>query len=479
MDQRPGEMIRFLLNDRLVSITAPTGRVMLDVIRRQLGLTGTKEGCREGDCGACTILLGELKDGAMRYRAVDSCLLPLGEVAGKHVVTIEGINGASLNPLQQAFATQGAVQCGFCTPGFIMALTGYLLSAGTWDEDEAITSVAGNICRCTGYIGIRRGISELCRSLQKREDGKHNRINFLIENGYLPDSFKSVPRQLEGMGPNKSGSGDAVVVAGGTDLYVQKPEQLREMNITLLSSRMELQGIQEQDGFCVIGGGVTMEEMRRSPILQRSMPGFRAFMEKVSAQQIRHRATVAGNIVNASPIGDLTIWLLAMEAVLVLFDGEHRRKVPLREFYSGYKVMDRRDDELIEAIRFPFPCDGAHVRFEKVSKRTYLDIASVNSAIKITLLDGMVKEIHLSAGGVAPVPFYLEKTCNFLRGRRLEENSVHEALGVAAGEIKPISDVRGSAEYKRILLQRLLLAHLYSTPGWLGGPGVTETPRGD
>jgi len=478
MHPQSGEIIRFLLNDRPVSLTAPTGRVMLDVLRRQMGLTGTKEGCREGDCGACTILLGELKDGVLRYRAVDSCLLPLGEVAGKHVVTIEGINQESLNPLQQVFASQGAVQCGFCTPGFIMALTGYLLNAGSWDEDEAIIAVAGNICRCTGYIAIRRAISELCQSLRAREDGNVDRITFLIDNEYLPEYFKTVRQKLERLEAPQRSAGDAMMVAGGTDLYVQKPEQLAEINVTLLSGRPELQGIQEEDGFYVIGGGVTMEDLRRSVLLHRSMPDFEPFMEKISSQQIRHRATVGGNIVNASPIGDLTVWLLAMEAVLVLSDGEHRRQVPLRGFFKGYKRVDRRDDELIEAIRFPIPRDGEYVHFEKVSKRSYLDIASVNSAIKISLADGTVREAHLSAGGVAPVPLYLEKTSAFLRGRFLDDRIVHGAIEEAAGEIRPISDVRGSAEYKRILLQRLLLAHLYSTPGWSGHHGVTETHRG-
>jgi xanthine dehydrogenase small subunit len=447
-----------VVNQNPVDRELNPGQVALDFLRAGLGLTGVKEGCREGDCGACTILLGRTYGEQLIYQSVVSCLLPLGDCAGKHLVTIEGLNTPALNPVQQAFVDQGAVQCGFCTPGLIVALTGYLLAAENWNEEEALLSIAGNICRCTGYAAIRRAVRQVLAGLP--DPAGKPRVELLIGSGYLPPYFAGIPDLLAGRpaGPALPMPG-AIAIAGGTDLYVQKPEYLENSPLTLLSARSELRGIGIAEDRCRIGGGTTVEELRLAPELRAILPGLPAFLRLVSSTQIRNRATVAGNLVNASPIGDLTILLLALDAEVELSDGHQSRAIPLRSFYLAYKKMDRQEEELLTAVQFTLPRPGDLFNFEKVGRREYLDIAGVNSACLLRMNGGAVEEVHLSAGGVAPVPLYLAQCCAYLRGRELDAAAITEALRVADGEIVPIDDVRGSADYKRLLLQQLLKAH--------------------
>lgn len=461
--------MQLLINKSPVDLETNPGGVALDLLRGPLGLTGVKEGCREGDCGACTVLHGRLQQGRVLYQAVVSCLLPLGDCAGTHLVTIEGLspvpsNAADthgrhpLSPLQQAFLDQGAIQCGFCTPGLIVALTGWLLNAAHWDEEEALLSIAGNICRCTGYLSIRRAVRQLLARLPAAETP---RLESLIAAGMVPEYFATVPAQLAALQqPAVAGPlPGSIRIAGGTDLLVQKPERVAAAAVELIGGRADLRGIDIAGGMCRIGGAVTVEELRLSTALSTVLPGLPRFLKLVSSTQIRNRATVAGNLVNASPIGDLTILLLALGAEVELTDGTSSRSLPLRAFYLGYKKLEQREEELVAAVRFPLPRSGDLYNFEKVGRREHLDIASVNSACLLRLNGGRIGEIYLSAGGVAPVPLYLEACCAYLRGRELDESVLTEALRVAASEITPIDDVRGSAEYKRLLLRQLLRAH--------------------
>lgn len=461
--------MQLVINQNPVEVEANPGGIALDLLRGRLGLTGVKDACREGDCGACTILHGRLQEGRVLYHAVVSCLLPLGDCAGTHLVTIEGLSPAPvdagpvherhpLNPLQQAFLDQGAIQCGFCTPGLVVALTGWLLTAAQWDEEEALLSIAGNICRCTGYLSIRRAVRQVLAQLP---DAAAPRLESLIAAGFVPAYFAGVPGQLAAFTQPTAAAAepDKIRIAGGTDLLVQKPEQMAAAAVELIGGRPELRGIAVTAGWCRIGGAVTVEELRLSAELRTILPDLPRFLELVSSTQIRNRATVAGNLINASPIGDLTILLLALGAEIELTDGDSSRSMPLRAFYLGYKKLDRREEELLSAVRFPLPQPGDLYNFEKVSRREHLDIASVNSACLLRLNGGRVEEIHLAAGGVAPVPLYLEACCAYLRGRELDESVLAEAVRVAGSEIAPIDDVRGSAEYKRLLLRQLLQAH--------------------
>lgn len=462
--------IRFILNETEVDTTLPPGLVALDFIRQHRLLPGTREGCREGECGACTVLLGEPTDSqkeTIRYRTVAACMLPLGEAAGKHLVTIEGLNGDNLNPIQQAILDEGASQCGYCTPGIVVSLTGFFLSSREFDAEEGIDALDGNICRCTGYISIKRAVRQLCLTLGPQIDLQGDRIPQLAALGILPSYFPEIPSRLKSL-PAVLESGSAstdvepVVIGGGTDLYIQRPDELIDSPLAFISRRKELAEIKEESGFIYIGAAVTVEEMKHSAIIGAALPEIKEYLNLVSSTIMRNRATVAGNIVNASPIGDMTILLLALDSDVLLHGGDGHREVKLRNLFRDYKKLAVKKGEIIEWIRFPISHPGeatAGFNFEKVSRRKYLDIASVNSAISIRLEGKHVAAVHLSAGGVSPIPLYLTKTCVFLVNQPVTAENIREAARIAGQEIAPISDVRGSSDYKRLLLRQLIYAH--------------------
>ena len=247
-------------------------------------------------------------------------------------------------------------------------------------------------------------------------------------------------------------------IAGGTDLYVQQGEEIPDRRVEVLNRRPALKGIRRSGGEFRIGALTTFEEFGADPRVIEAIPRIGAFNYLIASWQIRNRATLSGNIVNASPIGDFTALLLALDARIVLDDGDVQRSVSLKEFYRGYKQIDLRPGELLTEVAFADPAD-ALVNFEKVSKRTCLDIASVNSACSIRCTGNTIGDAHVSLGGVAPIPLYLHETSQALRGRTLDLETAFEAVRISQQEIAPITDVRGSAEYKRLLARQLLIAH--------------------
>ncbi|MBN2009310.1 FAD binding domain-containing protein [candidate division KSB1 bacterium] len=456
-------MITFILNDQPISTEASPGSVVLDFIRNDAGLKGTKEACREGDCGACTIMVGELiDDDTIEYHSVNSCLLPLGQMNGKHVVTIEGINHAELNPLQQAFVDEGATQCGFCTPGFIMSLTAYFLSSDSINYNDAITAVDGNICRCTGYASIQRAIARVCQLLLKDITG--DKLNALISHKIIPTYFKQIPAKLNELNAHNQTDIQPVdisqeIVAGGTDLFVQRPDDLIDKDVRFLSSEPGLTDIWQDDKFCYIGAGVKIETIRNSDIVRKQIPKIDDYFRLFASTPIRNQATLGGNLVNASPIGDTTIFFLALNVRIGIANENEKREFKLKDFYVSYKKLNKKAIDIVEYLKLPLLSSQHKFNFEKVAKRTYLDIASVNSAVSIRADANIIQEVHLSAGGVSPIPLYLAESANYLVGREVNPQTVRGVCRVADAEIAPISDVRGSEIYKRLLLRQLIFAH--------------------
>jgi xanthine dehydrogenase small subunit len=460
--------IRFILNNSEVVTDLPPGTVLLDYIRYHNHLYGTKIGCREGDCGACTVLIGELKNGDLTYQSMTSCLLPIGNAQSKHVVTIEGINMEGLNPMQQAMADEGATQCGFCTPGFVMSLAGFCLSDKEPHSQNAIAAVDGNICRCTGYKSIERAANKVAALLQPRN--AETPVQFACDHKILPSYFSTIKERLATFA--KASAAEAktngfpapnprlqTFLGGGTDLYVQKHDEMTHSSIGFLFDTPALNGIQKEGNRCLIGPSATVSDLRQSSIIQDAFPGFQQYAKLVSSTPIRNMATIAGNFVNASPIGDFTIFFLALDAQLVLQNGDRQRTLPLRKFYTGYKQLAKQPEEHIAQIQFELPGKTSLFHFEKVSKRTHLDIASVNSAIHLTMDGHSISNAGLSAGGVGPVPLFLQKTSAFLNGKTITEELIEQAIEIAQTEISPISDARGTADYKRLLLTQLIKAH--------------------
>lgn len=452
---------RFVLNNASIEENVPADALLLDIIRRKRGLTGTKEACREGDCGACQILSGELVDNRIRYQAVNACLVPAGAIAGRHVVSIEGLNGEQLGPIQRALVDNGAIQCGFCTPGLVIALTGFFLNSRLSDENAALDSVAGNLCRCTGYAGIKRAVSALCRQFDLSVSPLERRIEDLIAWQILPAYFSSAPGMLSQYPAGKASEPleHAILVGGGTDLFVQKPDRLHSQALHFLANESLYPLIRKAQSGLIINALATIEQIRISELLQAFFPRLAEDFKLICSAPIRQRATLGGNLVNASPIADLAVFFLALDAQLTLASGSETRTVSLQHFFQGYKQIDLKPGERLLEISFEIPAKAARFNYEKVSKRTHLDIASVNSALLIQQQAGKINNVHLSAGGVAPVPLYLAETCAYLRGQTVCPATVKTAAEIAQTEIAPISDIRGSAQYKRLLLRQLLYAH--------------------
>ncbi len=465
--------MHFILNNEDISTDLPAGMTVLDFVRYHKDLKGTKIGCREGDCGACTILVGELVGSEVKYRSMTSCLMPLANAPGKHIVTVEGINPADrgLTPVQQTMIDESGTQCGFCTVGFVMSLTGFCIDDTAKTPEMAVSAVDGNICRCTGYKSIERAATSLCQKAEPPASA--GGTTTAIENGIVPKYFETISLRLSEIvsanGANVKASDHSLTrtvlpVGGGTDVYVQKPEYMAENKPTPLFYDERLRGIHDAGEYIEIGASATVTDLLVSPVMQSIFPDLYKHLKLVSSTPIRNMATLAGNFVNASPIGDMTVWFLALNAEIELCTSPHvskgdTRTLLLKDLYLGYKQLAKAADEYLTTIRFRKPTGDFRFNFEKVCKRTYLDIATVNTAISLSLHGGLIRDAHVSAGGVGPIPLYLKQTSEFLRGKEISEETIAAANEMMQAEISPISDVRGTEQYKRLLLRQLLHAH--------------------
>jgi xanthine dehydrogenase small subunit len=454
-------MIQFILNHKSIESGVAPGRTLLDFIRYDNALTGTKIGCREGDCGACTVLEGVLENGQMKYRSIVSCLSPLGNAHGKHIVSIEGLNMPELNPAQRAFVEKGATQCGFCTPGFVVALSGHMLQAETSQAEKAIEAMNGNICRCTGYKSIERAAEMLSESMQAKDINRP--IEWLVENGHIPAYFLGITERLKLIKSEAvGGTTKGFIIGGGTDLMVQRPEEIAERELNLFFDRKDLKEISLSAKELNIGAAATANDIMHSTLLAQHIPQLKEFYKLISSDPIRNMGTLAGNLRNASPIGDLSIFFLALPTRISLSNSTNEREIPLEQFFISYKKMDIQNDEYIKGLKIDLSKGYHYFNFEKVSKRTHLDIASVNSAISFSLIDQKITNCRLSMGGVSEVPLFLKGTSTFLNGKPLNPEVIKEANTILQSEISPISDVRGAKEYKRLLGRQLFYAHFIS-----------------
>lgn len=454
-------MITFLLNNERIDTNVPTGTTLLDFIRYHQNKKGTKIGCREGDCGACTVMVGSLNnEDEMQYESVTSCLMPIGNAHLKHIVTIEGLHDKEPSAVQKAFYEANATQCGFCTPGFIMALTTGCVNGKASSSQGAIDSMNGNICRCTGYQSIKKAATEVCQQVQECSDG--NYLQHSIQHQIVPSYFKHVKSRLKDLAASALDIEKFVIngrrVAGGTDIYVQQHESVSHESPSLLSLKSKDRYIKMDGDNCTFGYATTVADIAQHPFFQR-IQNWNDHIKLVSSTQIRNMATVAGNFVNASPIGDFSIIFLALDAQLKLDEGELKRDVPLRKFFLQYKVVDLHPREHIDSISFNYP-SSLKFSFEKVSKRTHLDIASVNSALAVEMDVDVIRRFSLSAGGVGPVPLFLKNASTFMEGKTLNQETISKLMNLIQEDISPISDARGTSDYKRLLLSQLVKAHL-------------------
>ncbi len=415
--------IAFLLNGTPVTVSgeSPT-RSLLDWLRETRGLTGTKEGCNEGDCGACTVMVTDA-DGA---RALNACILFLPQLHGKAVRTVEGLTGpeGEMHPVQAAMVEAHGSQCGFCTPGFVMSMAMAHLNGAT-DHDDYL---AGNLCRCTGYAPILRAAEAVAAEP-------------------VPDWAVDVSPAADGPAPFAPASSDelaawyldhpeATLIAGATDVGLWVTKELRDLpEVAFLHACTDLQGIETVPGGWKVGAGVTIAALRRA--MEEPHPAFAELLRRFASEQVRGAATIGGNIANGSPIGDAPPALIALGAVLHLRRGDARREMPIEEFFLDYRKQDRHPGEFVEAVTIPATAPG--LACYKLSKRFDQDISAVCGCFNLELNNSKIKSARIAFGGMAGVPKRAASVEAALVGRDWTLATVEAALPAFAEDFAPMT----------------------------------------
>lgn len=445
------QMLRLNQRDFDIADTDPA-ESLLRWLRRQR-LTGTKEGCGDGDCGACTVTLLERDgDGRAHFRAVNACLLPMGLMAGREVFTVEALaEGETLHPVQQAMVDTAGSQCGYCTPGFVMSLF-----AGYYDGEFSDHVVEGNLCRCTGYQPIRRAAELL--AAQPRPADRFTRLRDAAAGSDPVVAVEApggwfTPTTVEQALALKAAHPQSTWIAGATDLGVALSRgQALASPVIALDRVAELQQLHIDDEVVRIGGGVSLSRLEHElvgvfPALQQMLPWF-------AARQVKNRATLGGNLGSASPIGDLLPWLLAHDAVVEVCGPGGARELPMDSYFIDYRKTARLPDEIIVAVRVP-RLDAIQAAY-KVAKRQTDDISIVAAVYALTLdAEHRVSSARLAYGGVAAIPRRALRAEQYLIGRPLDAATVTAVGAILREEFTPLSDHRGSADYRRALTASL------------------------
>ncbi len=469
---RPIRLIRRGEPVRLVNV--PPDRTLLQVLREDLGDCGTKEGCGEGDCGACTVVLGEAVNGRIEYRAINSCIRLAHSVDGLALWTVEDLAApdGTLHPAQEAMVRCHASQCGFCTPGFVMSLFGMYQNQVC--KGEAITreraqeDLSGNLCRCTGYRPILDAAQQMSLLPPVRVDeadllSKLERVN-KDQSGLQPDSAYMLPRSLKELLAARAAHPQAQLVAGCTDAGLWVTKQHRRFAQVLDLTRVaELRRIERYPNHIAIGAAVTLTDAFAALVAER--PQLKAFAARFAGLPVRNSGTLGGNVANGSPIGDAMPLLIAMGANVVLMSTRGHRELPLEQLYTGYRQNVMAPDEVLAWIKVPHSRKGVVLRAYKVSKRFDDDISAVCLALRLEVQDGAVTHASIGAGGVAATPVRATRTEAALLGHPWTQGTVRQAMAVLRAEFSPISDMRASADYRREVLGNLLQRFWLETQG--------------
>ncbi len=466
---------------------------LTDYLRYELAACGTKVVCAEGDCGACSVLLGKASGNELKYKTVNGCIQYMFQLDCAHIITVEGLaeNGV-LNPIQQAMVECHGAQCGYCTPGFVVALSGLLENCNKISRENVKETLTGNLCRCTGYESIlKAGLSaqseafvsfnkkfppEPMLAAFKKHDGEAVRIETKHSTVFIPLDVASAvefKRNHEG----------TAVISGGTDIGVTMNKRgLQSTHLMCITNLRGLNELKIVDSQLVVGGRVRLRELEK--FVQELIPEFYKILWVFGSQQIREAGTLAGNIANGSPIADSLPFLFVMDADVEVTGVHGPRRIPINSLYTGYRKLDMAGDELITRIFIPLPKKNELLKLYKVSRRQHLDISAFAAAIRIgtgagdTVTDAnanlakknsgipnLISYAQIAYGGVGSTVMRLKETESFLRGKEFSYDTFRQAGLLAKNEITPISDVRGAKDFRLQLAENILLKFFHETAG--------------
>lgn len=456
--------LRFLLNDTeiVLSEVGPSD-TLLDHLRIARRLTGTKEGCAEGDCGACTVLLGRLSDSGLVYEPINACIRFLASCHGCHIVTVEHLKGpdGGLHPIQKAMVENHGTQCGFCTPGFVMALYGLWMSNPGASVTDIENALQGNLCRCTGYEPIvkaalvaGRAGGQAMDALAVEREAVATRLRAMwggrVE--LSKDGQRAIiPADTDDLAAVLADNPKATIVAGSTDVGLWVTKFLRDISPAVFIGHL-MKDVAVTEDELRLGAGVTYSEA--APLIRQHLPQAHDYLMRIAGWQVRNMGTIGANIANGSPIGDTPPVLIALGARIVLRKGAARREVALQDFFIDYGKQDRAPGEFVETVIIPLRLD-AMVAAYKVSKRRHSDITAVAAGFCVTVTDGIITEARIAFGGMAGVPKRAAGAEAALVGQPFARPAFEAAAEASKADFQPLSDWRASADYRRSVAANL------------------------
>ena len=461
--------ISFILNGRDVSLTnVGANQTLLDYLRLERRLTGTKEGCAEGDCGACTVLVGRLTDTGLVYMPVNACIRFLASVDRCHVVSVEYLSGPAgrLHPVQQAMVEHHGSQCGFCTPGFVMSLYALWMETPEPTEAQVETALQGNLCRCTGYEPIIKAAVAVSRYGAPGSDTLNTeRADITTRLGRLnseqrvvcgpAENLSILPKDVDDLAQCLLEYPNATIVAGATDVGLWVTKFLRNIGPAIFTGHLdELKTVKRQGAALLIGAGASYTDCQHA--LSEHLPHLTSYWDRIAGWQVRNMGTVGGNIANGSPIGDTPPVLMALGAEITLRQVANRRRMPLQDFFVDYGKQDLAAGEFVESIRVPLPGANDLNAAYKISKRRDEDISSVAVGIHVAMADGVITHARIAFGGMAATPKRAPAAEAALIGQPWGRD-VFEAAAVAlSADFAPLTDWRASSGYRMLCAQNLL-----------------------